>query len=228
MLGDAPFVLLDDARAEGAVDARLYVRPSSVIMARTADEVQAALDAVRVAHLAGLHVAGFMAYEAGHALEPRLTPAETDGAPLLWFGVFDGYQAIKPAEVPRLLPDPAGAWLSPPRPKVSRAGYLESLATVQGLIEAGDIYQANLTFGCDVAVAGHPLAAYAGLRHRAAAGYGGVVWTGEQWLLSLSPELFFAIKDGRITAKPMKGTAEPMTLPLSRRSATIPNSARKI
>jgi len=35
-----------------------------------------------------------------------------------------------------------------------------------------------------------------------------VVWTGEDWLLSLSPELFFALKDGRITTKPMKGTAE--------------------
>jgi len=34
-----------------------------------------------------------------------------------------------------------------------------------------------------------------------------VVWTGEDWLLSLSPELFFALHDGKVTTKPMKGTA---------------------
>ena len=74
-------------------------------------------------------------------------------------------------------------------------------------IVAGDIYQANLSLRADVATAGHPLALYAGLRARAQAGYGGVVWTGEDWLLSLSPELFFALQDGKITTKPMKGTA---------------------
>ena len=40
---------------------------------------------------------------------------------------------------------------------------------------AGDFYQANLTFGCDVAVAGDPLALYARLRRSSAAGWGGVV-----------------------------------------------------
>jgi para-aminobenzoate synthetase / 4-amino-4-deoxychorismate lyase len=45
------------------------------------------------------------------------------------------------------------------------------------------------------------------LRARAKAGYGGVIWTEEDWLLSLSPELFFALKGDKITTKPMKGTA---------------------
>ena len=38
---------------------------------------------------------------------------------------------------------------------------------------AGDFYQANLTFGCDVAVAGDPLALYARLRRSSGAGWGG-------------------------------------------------------
>jgi para-aminobenzoate synthetase / 4-amino-4-deoxychorismate lyase len=54
---------------------------------------------------------------------------------------------------------------------------------------------------------GDPLALYAGLRARAKAGYGGIIWTGEDWLLSLSPELFFALKGDKLTTKPMKGTA---------------------
>jgi para-aminobenzoate synthetase/4-amino-4-deoxychorismate lyase len=44
----------------------------------------------------GLHLAGYLAYEAGLALEPRLAPlaAARSGAagPLVWFGAFDGYE----------------------------------------------------------------------------------------------------------------------------------------
>ncbi len=80
------------------------------------------------------------------------------------------------------------------------------MARIQSLIAAGDIYQANLTFQCDVAVAGDPLAAYARLRGQKA-GWGGVVFTGGHWLLSASPELFFAMAGGVATARPMKGTA---------------------
>ena len=79
----------------------------------------------------------------------------------------------------------------------------------------GDIYQANLTFPLLADYAGDPLALYAALRPRAAAGYGGVVWTGERYYLSFSPELFFAAKDRRVTTKPMKGTAERRADPVA-------------
>src|SRR3546814_13450543 len=75
------------------------------------------------------------------------------------------------------------------------------------LIGAGDIYQANLTFHGHVATEGDPLALYAKLRGAAGAGWGAVVHTGERWILSASPELFFPVGDGRITTRPMKGTA---------------------
>ncbi|HEX7693754.1 MAG TPA: chorismate-binding protein, partial [Sphingomonas sp.] len=67
--------------------------------------------------------------------------------------------------------------------------------------------QANLSYRARIPVAGDPLAAYARLRASARAGYGAVVWTGHDWLLSLSPELFFALDGGRLTTRPMKGTA---------------------
>ena len=91
--------------------------------------------------------------------------------------------------------------------RIARADYDAAHARVQSLISAGDIYQANLTIRADVSTAGHPLALYAGLRARAQAGFGGVIWTGDDWLLSLSPELFFALHDRKVTTKPMKGTA---------------------
>jgi para-aminobenzoate synthetase / 4-amino-4-deoxychorismate lyase len=204
-----PFVLLDDARAGPAAPARLYTDPVEVVTTRRPGEVAAALEALRTATRGGLHAAGYLAYEAGAALEPKLANAVPAGAPLLWFGLFRGFRAIDAADMAALFPDPAGAWLGAPMPDLSREDYEAQLAQVKALIAAGDIYQANLTFRAAVATAGHPLALYAGLRARAASPYGGVVATGTRWLLSLSPELFFALHDGKVTTRPMKGTAPP-------------------
>jgi para-aminobenzoate synthetase/4-amino-4-deoxychorismate lyase len=205
LLPDRPFVLLDDARAADASPARLYRDPVATIVARNRQDVLGALDAVRAETR---HIAGFLSYEAGHVLEPRLEALGGNAPlPLIWFGVFEGYEEVPAADVATLLPDPLSGWVGSPRPQIDHADYDVAFARVADYIAAGDIYQVNLSFRAEVPLAGHPLALYAGLRARAQAGYGGVVWTGEDWLLSLSPELFFALHDGKVTTKPMKGTA---------------------
>jgi para-aminobenzoate synthetase/4-amino-4-deoxychorismate lyase len=193
-----PFVLLE---FEGR--ARLYRRPLDVVEARRPGEIGPALQRLR-----GRHAAGFLAYEAGHALEPKLAPIAAEAAagapPLLWFGLFDGWEDVDSAA---WLPDPAGAWAGRPRPRIERSAHEAAVERALEHILAGDIYQANLTFRADVATAGHPLALYAAIRPRAGAGWGAVVFTGRHWLLSFSPELFFTLDAGLVTARPMKGTA---------------------
>ncbi len=208
----APFVLLDDARDDGT--ALLFSAPSGVVETRDPGQVRACLERLR-----GHHAAGFMTYEAGYALEPRLapltrTPADDD-PPLLWFGLFD---APIPVDAAAWLPDPAGAHAGTARPQLGEDEYREKLAAILDHIEAGDIYQANLTFQAEVSTAGHPLALYAALRRRAKAGHGGIVHTGDHWILSLSPELFFTLEGGHATARPMKGTAAPDTDPAALRA----------
>jgi para-aminobenzoate synthetase / 4-amino-4-deoxychorismate lyase len=203
---DDPFVLLDDARVSGASPARLYAKPVRILSAYSTDQVKPLLEELRAAQTQGLHAAGYLAYDAGTALLPNLAVA-TD-TPLAWFGLFEQFESITTDALPSTLPDPAGAWLSGLRPEMSRADYAKAFASVQEYIAAGDIYQANLTFPLSANYAGDPLALYAALRLRAAAGYGGVIWTGERYYLSFSPELFFALKGSRVTTKPMKGTAE--------------------
>jgi para-aminobenzoate synthetase/4-amino-4-deoxychorismate lyase len=196
-----PFVLIDDARPGGV--ARLYRAPTRIIRADRVADVTAALAELAAAVADGQSVAGYMTYEAGAALVPGV-PVRTCGTPLLWFGVF---AAAEPVDAATLLPDPAGTWIGPVVPTIDAATYAARCAQVLELIAAGDLYQANLTFGAEVDTAGDPAALYALLRGQAAAGHGALVWTGEDWLLSFSPELFFAIEGGRIIARPMKGTA---------------------
>jgi para-aminobenzoate synthetase/4-amino-4-deoxychorismate lyase len=193
-----PFVLLE---FEGR--ARLYRGAAQIVEARRPEQVAPALERLR-----GRHSAGFVAYEAGHSLEPKLAPLAGHSGPelppLLWFGLFEGWQHI---DVEAVLPDPNGAWSGRPRPLVEREAHEAAIDRALEHILAGDIYQANLTFPSEVPVAGHPLALYAAIRPRARAGWGGIVFTGRHWLLSFSPELFFTVSGGRVTARPMKGTA---------------------
>jgi para-aminobenzoate synthetase/4-amino-4-deoxychorismate lyase len=88
----SPFVLLDDARAEGAVAARLFVEPVDVMTARSAAEVPALLSALEAAQARGLYIAGYLSYEAGKGLAPawrKSAEAEAEDMPLGWFGLFE-------------------------------------------------------------------------------------------------------------------------------------------
>lgn len=207
-----PFILLDDARSTGASDARLYRAPVERVVARRPEEVAPALARIAELHSAGHELAGYLAYEAGLALEPRLMPlaAERAGAagPLVWFGAFAGYETIAAADMPQWLAAHAAGpgTIGPVEPQTSFGSYERAFATLQAAIQAGDIYQANQTFRLAASWSGDPLALYAAIRPAAAAGYGGLVFDGAHWLLSFSPELFFALKDGAATVKPMKGT----------------------
>ena len=185
-----PFVLLDDAR-DGGAPARLYADPVEIVEADTPEGVAAALLRLRAAAGQGLHAAGYLDY-AGSGL---------------WFGLFRGFETLDSEAVAALLPDPAGAWAGTPEPGVTWGDYRAACERVLAYIQAGDIYQANLTFRATLRYAGGEPALFALLRRRARAGYGALIATGKSWLLSFSPELFFALEDGQLTARPMKGTA---------------------
>ncbi len=208
----APFILLDDARAEGAAAARLYQHPLEIICARRPDELAPALARLRALADQGAVLAGYLAYEAGLLPEERLASRidQRYGAagPLLWFARFDGWEDIAASDVSGWLKlrSTAPARLGTLSPAMTTGDYLRRFVAVREAIHAGDIYQANLTFPMVARWQGDPLALYAAIRADAGAGYGGVIHDGANWLLSFSPELFFTSHDGNIRVKPMKGT----------------------
>jgi para-aminobenzoate synthetase/4-amino-4-deoxychorismate lyase len=213
-----PFVLLDDARAGSsaanpAADALLYESPRALFVAHRPDEVEGVLAAAEAARLAeGGALAGYIAYEAGLALEPKLsgTAAARSGAagPLVWLGLFGAPTRINAADVPAWLAARAEGpgTLGPMEPQLSPGGYAAAFAQLREAIHAGDIYQANLTYPLAGSFRGDPTGLYAALRGAAAAGYGGLIFDGSHWLLSFSPELFVALSGSEAKVKPMKGT----------------------
>lgn len=195
------FVILDDGSPSGA---RLFSRPHKVVRADAADQIAPALAELRAATSAGNHVAGYLAYEAASAFEPRIAAHLAGPAPqpLLWFGVFAKSEMIdldKDARRPAFVRDVCA--------RITEKDYAQAIAQIQKLIAAGDIYQANYTFDADIDFEGHPLDLFLHLRARQRAPYAALIHHDKRWILSFSPELFFEIRNGKISAKPMKGTA---------------------
>ncbi|WP_115367375.1 aminodeoxychorismate synthase component I [Alteripontixanthobacter maritimus] len=213
-----PFLLLDDARENGAADAHLFSGPREMFIARRADEVAGVLTAADDARRTqGGTLAGIIAYEAGLALEPRLSSLADDrtgaAGPLVWLGLFYDVTIIPAGEVDGWLAaqdsgesGSGSSSLGPLGPQISPGAYLEKFAAMQEAIRAGDIYQANLTFPLAGSFTGDPVALYRALRQDAKAGYGGLLFDGSHWLASLSPELFFTHDRSAVKVKPMKGT----------------------
>ena len=208
-----PFVLLDDAREDGAADAHIFEKPARIFVARRACEVADVLAAADAEwEKTGGTLAGYIAYEAGLALEPRLTELADRRAggngPLVWPGLFEKEHILPPDAVRGWLAERAqgSASIGPLDPQLSPGGYVAAFEKMQDAIRAGDIYQANLTFPLAGSYRGDPVALYSALRPAANAGYGGMIFDGSHWLLSLSPELFFSLHGNAAKVKPMKGT----------------------
>jgi para-aminobenzoate synthetase/4-amino-4-deoxychorismate lyase len=186
-------VVLDGGRR------RVFRTPLTIIKADGAAAVPEALEAVAAALAQGRHVAGWLGYELGYALEPRLTGLAAPG-PLLRLGVFDAPAAEAPSPRGR-------AYAGPLQREWDEAAYASRFARVKEYIAAGDIYQANLSLRAGFAFLGDPLALYEQLRAQSGAAHCGYVDDGERQVLSLSPELFFDLAaDGRLAMRPMKGT----------------------
>jgi len=181
-----------------------FESPGALIVARAPADVPDALRAMEDARAAGAWLAGYASYELGYALDPALAPLmpEARKMPLLCFGIYD-----------RPLPAQAGSrTVVRPKnlaPRWNAARYAQAFDRLHGLIGAGDLYQANLTFPIDMDLAGYSAASlYDGLSEGQPVGHGALI---EQMdgpdILSRSPELFFHTdRAGRIQTRPMKGT----------------------
>ena len=93
------------------------------------------------------------------------------------------------------------------QPCTHRDTYRQAIARIHEYIEAGDCYQVNYTQRFQAAYRGAPWQAYRRLRVACATPFAGYLnLGGDDAILSLSPERFMQLRQGRIEARPIKGT----------------------
>ena len=171
------------------------------VSATRAEEVVPALVRLEELVAGGLHAAGFLSYEAASALNGDLTTCAPGALPLLWFGLFESRQAASlPVDAE---PYRTSGWES----SLSPEEYSGAVASVRELIEAGDCYQVNLTMLQRFSFSGSPRSYFSELCRCQPTPYSCYLEAGNYRILSASPELFFALSDGILTTRPMKGTA---------------------
>lgn len=182
-----------------------FSRPRAVLSALDAETFDIMLERAELARREGFWLAGYMAYEAGYLLEPKLRPLLPEGrrGPLLCFGVFD-----PPEDRPIGAPVVGDGALSDVRPSWSSTDYRSRFERLHAHLRAGDCYQANLTFPIKARWSGKPAGLFDALGARQPVRYGALVELGWPVIVSRSPELFFQVsRDGWVETLPMKGTA---------------------
>ncbi|HEY6873652.1 MAG TPA: aminodeoxychorismate synthase component I [Geobacteraceae bacterium] len=175
------------------------------IVAHSAAEVVSALRRVEAAVARGLHAAGFISYEAAAGLDPVLTGHLPGPLPLLWFGIFAKKTAPKAPRGGSTAPEAYRTedWCS----DLSDGEYVAAVDRIREYIAAGDVYQVNYTLRRRFRFSGAPKAFYRELCRSQQAPFCAFLDIGRYQVLSASPELFFRLREGRLTVRPMKGTA---------------------
>lgn len=181
-----------------------FGEPQQVLVAHTLDDVRPVLEQVDALSREGLWCVGYVRYEAAPAFDAALQVHAAEG-PLVWFGVHAQPLADAELALPSA-PEPHVQWT----PRISREAFDANMARIHAAIAAGDFYQLNYTAQLEApfaSVEGSALAYFAALRRSQPRGYGAFIDTGEEQVLSVSPELFFDWDGTRILGRPMKGTA---------------------
>lgn len=165
----------------------------------------------------GYFLAGWFAYEFGHLLEEKFRSfypeLEKRKEKLADLGVFKKPYYFDHETGKNNLPlsncrqlENAEYEVAGIKPNLELEDYLQRIEKIKEYIRAGDTYQVNYTFKLLFNHTGSTEGFYRMMRLNQSVAYGALIKWGQERILSFSPELFFAKKNGTITVKPMKGT----------------------
>ncbi len=211
------YIFLDSARVDAENrKSLLFLHPRERLVCLPGDDPKVYAEKLEDARASGYHLAGWMSYEFGYLLEGKFSPSPQSPAvsasPLASFGVFSeplffdhetGENSLPAKQSAPALPD---CTLQNLRPSQKKEDYLAALARIKEYIAAGDTYQVNYTLKLLFDFSGSPEMLYRELRHNQSVAYGALMRSGQEHILSLSPELFFRVEADSIVVRPMKGT----------------------
>ena len=177
----------------------VFGAPGQTLVAHTPAQVRPLLEAVQALAQQGRWCVGYLRYEAGAAFDAALAVHPADG-PLAWFGVHDAPQAWPGDE-------PEGPALAEWHESLTRPAFDQGMADIHRAIAAGELYQLNYTTQLHAELQGAPRDLFMALRRAQPGGYAAFIDSGDEQVLSVSPELFFDWDGEHILTRPMKGTA---------------------
>ena len=192
-------------------DSYLLQSPEKVIESRKKEDFFLKVRDIEKEITRGKVAAGFFSYE---AFAPSIKDnSKENDFPLLRFAIFPELNKISEENKIKIL---SGQRLSSSQPNSHKATnfryelegqeFAKAFNKIKEKIRQGETFETNFTFKCFFELLGDPLDFYLKLRSRQKVAYSSFLSFPDFSVLSFSPELFFRIRQGKITMKPMKGT----------------------
>lgn len=179
-----------------------FYHPLKILETRNITEVKAIFQQIETALNDGYYVAGYVSYEAAPAFNDRYSIHSNPQLPLVWFAIYD--QPHKETVSQSRKDYAISNWAL----TSNYDEYQDGITTIKNAIEHGNTYQVNYTTRLEANFSGDDYSFFKQLTLNQEAPYSAYLNIGQYRILSASPELFFHVKNNKITTKPMKGTAK--------------------
>ena len=196
-----PSLLYEFRDEQGAIRPVAFTDPIKILQTHKLDEVRSIFEQVEMAIQKGFYAAGFVSYEAAPAFHPKMQVHPDSALPLIWFGIFKA--PASSLDIDENEDYKASDWKMDGSPQK----YKEAIQQIKDAILEGHTYQVNYTERLKAHFSGSDFSFYRQLARNQQSDYSAYLNLGNYRFLSASPELFFKVKNSRLTAKPMKGTA---------------------
>lgn len=215
--GSEVFALLEDSKSSKDVAQNLlFTDPIEDIIARTEDEIPAALAKIEEYRQQGFYLCGYLAYEAGYHFIDKEIKRTKDNHPeqaLIHLVAFRSMLTLDRQTIDnafsKIKQDPQSQLCAHGfKLSVSQNKYLKAIKKIKNYIKAGDTYQINYTIKFKFRLRGTANALYQALRQTQPVEFGAFLNFPKLKIISLSPELFVTKKADTLMSKPMKGTAK--------------------
>ncbi len=207
------FLLFETGKPDGIPQrSYLFTDPIDIIHIARYEDIPKAFNKIEKLS-AKYYIAGYLSYELGYYFEEKFDSLPKPATPLIKMAVFpevveiDHKQYFSANNGSLFKKSNSGKYRSGEvTPGISRISYNDTLETIQRNINNGVIYQANFTFKSFFDFRGCAYSFYRDLVRSQPVPYSCFLKFGNEYILSLSPELFFRLNGDAIESRPMKGT----------------------
>ncbi len=197
----------------------LFTNPVKIIMTKKYSQLEDCFKNAERLLKKGYYIAGYLSFEAASSFEKHIRQHNPVKTPLIWLGIYKKPAVYHCKKGAISLPVQRNYDITCLKPALSKKKYLSKIKKIKNLIKKGLTYQVNFTYKYNFQFQGSVRSFFMELGRQQPVSYGALIDTGENSILSLSPELFFRKKNSSMTMKPMKGTIE--------RGRTCPEDKRK-
>ncbi len=185
------------------INAYEFKNPIEIIECNQFDQVLEKLEILESYVRIGKILAGFISFEFGYYFFPKLNFQKKSKFPLFVFGVYDEF-----VEENRKEKKNSSFQILNFVSEIDFETYKKSILNIKSNIENGETYEVNFTYKNFFNFYGDAKSFYEELKKNQRTDYSSYIEYEDYKILSLSPELFFEIENGKMKTKPMKGTTK--------------------